>query len=260
MNLRDQFKATAASISSSLPLLQNLALDNTAWKSIGSNSDVQISSLQRPELKQYPSMVKGVTKIYDLSLANLFKFNYTMDVETRKELNPLMVDFQQVHVQPGRHAPTLLRAWFQPPVYFISRRDYVFLMSTFIYDKHGNEIVVPNSYDKTVDEFIVENKERVQRVVSISRSVTEDELSELDVQQREQLAVKQGDVRGFLRCNAWIGDKIDDNSCHVTVLTDLDLGGNIPDRVKGFISQYNADGLVTLKRYLEQRKTIRFML
>jgi hypothetical protein len=258
MNIREQFRSTALTVSQFAPILQNLCSDQSAWRYARSQDDVHYSWLIRPELKQFPCMIRGMTKIFNLSLAQLFQFNYKQSEEIRKIMNPLMTKYEIVERQPGSRGTTLYRAWFQPPTWFLSRRDFVFLQQTFLYDNKGAEIPVPYDYEKTIDQFILENQHKIQRIVSIARSVSEEEL--LKCAKSDQLKLENNDVRGFLRVNAWIGDKIDHNTCQVTVLSDIDVGGNVPERIQQLIALYHSDGLVPLKRYLAEKKEIDFII
>ncbi|KAL0482697.1 phenylalanine tRS [Acrasis kona] len=251
MNIREQFRDTRAIMSSFMPVISDIYRSNELWSSIKVQNNVQVTGLPSSIYKSFPSLVRGTT-IMNMSLTDMFHYNHNQTLAQMKMLNPILVDYKKLYVQPGKNTPTLYKAFFQPPVWLVARRDYIFLNETFLYDRQGNEIDIPDNVREDLDRFVLANSHRIQKIVALTRSVTEDEINKSSL--KNELQSNGSDVRGFIRCIAWIGDKVDENTCEVSILTDMDIGGTIPEKVKQIISQYNADGLITLKKHLDQRK------
>jgi hypothetical protein len=238
------------------------------WEHLKTQSDVNVYRLpvhpgshNEQWATMLPHMVKGVT-VFPKSLPDLYSFLLHMSFDFRKKLDPLVTNFETKEVQNNKqlNEASICRCRFDPPTWILSARDFVFCTRTYLFDTNGEEIPLPSNNDH-LDEFVKKNQEKIGRIVMLSRSVYEEELEKCKNKKDYQLA--SGDVRGFIRCIAyvlvllltiysWVIDRIDDTSCRGQTLSELDVAGYVPEFVKGLIAQHNANGVVTLRTWMDE--------
>lgn len=261
MSVAEEFKSTLGEIESLYPLVLQMAdkEGTPMWEPLKHQSGVDVSYLpvgskshNEAWAKTLPHMVKG-SGIFSLSLPNLYDFLVKQDFAFRQQLDPLVQVWDTVAFMPENknHQLYLYHANFKPPTRFIAPRDFLFLGQTYFIDVEGKEIPLP-SHPDNLEDYVAENADRIQRIVMINRSVTEEEIEK---SHHKGFAVDPKKVvRGFIRCIATVIDKKDDNSCKAQILCDMDPGGYIPEWVKGIIATHNAGSFVKLKNYLETHK------
>jgi len=58
------------------------------------------------------------------------------------------------------------------------------------------------------------------------------------------IAEKKGIVRGVIHIGGYVVKKVDENSCHVTYISDVDIKGSVPAMIKNMLAQ-NQGTIVT---------------
>jgi len=257
MSVAKEFRRSLETMESFLPLVKEMADTESApmWKSLKQESGVRVLELpvsakshNERWAKILPHMVKGAGT-YPLSVQALYRFIVKQDFAFRQRMDPLIQIWDILGYMPDNHNHQLYlyHANFKPPTKFVAPRDFVFIGQTYLLDKEGKEIPLPPGDD--LEDFIDENIDRIQRIIMLNRSVEE---QEIDESQHKHLKLDpKKTVRGFIRCIANVMDKVDDNSCNSQLLCDMDPGGYIPEWLKGYIAQHNANNFIKLKSYIE---------
>eukprot|EP01087_Luapelamoeba_hula_P007633 TRINITY_DN1863_c0_g1_i2.p1 TRINITY_DN1863_c0_g1~~TRINITY_DN1863_c0_g1_i2.p1 ORF type:complete len:186 (+),score=56.34 TRINITY_DN1863_c0_g1_i2:507-1064(+) len=131
----------------------------------------------------------------------------------------------------------------------MSLRHFGFIGQTYFYDHEGNEIPLPPT--DHLETFVAENSSRIQRIVMSTRSVHEEEITNSSNSECYEIDPGKA-VRGFINLIAYVIDYIDEETCRVQILCDMDVGGYIPEWIKTIIAHYNANGFMKIKQYIEQ--------
>jgi len=233
--------------------------ESPMWEYLKTTNEVHIyrlpvypGSYNESWAHKLPHMVKGVT-IYPKSLPDLFSFLLNMTFQFRKEIDPLITNFQTLVVANNKafNELSLCYCRFKPPTLFLAPRDFLFCTKTYLLDSKGEQIQLPSD-NEPLDKFVYENKDKIDKIFIISRSVLDEEAEKCA--QATKYALISGDVRGFIRCICWSITRIDEHSCRAQTLSDFDIRGYVPDFIKSIIAQHNATGVITLKKYFEKHK------
>ncbi|KAL0488567.1 hypothetical protein AKO1_015802 [Acrasis kona] len=260
-HVNEEFSSSLQQLHDYVNIIKSIEANDSApmWEFLKTEDNVNVyrlpvhhGSYNEQLHDKLPHMVKGVATI-PKSLPEMFAHLQNMTFEQRKALDPLVTSFvtKEMEHKKAFNELCVCRCNFKPPTWFLAARDFVFLSQTYLFDNQGQEIPLPED-NEFLDDFVLANKDKIAKIIAVSRSVDEDEISRC--RRSSEYTLAHGEVRGFIRCIAWVIDRIDDNSCRGQTLSEMDVAGYVPDWVKGIIAQHNASGLIKLKNHIEGNK------